>query len=187
MNNKSKIEKRIKNCTICKLHTLCNEPVIGRGNYNANYLFVGEAPGEEEDKQGLPFVGRSGKVLDEAIVNAGIVSPSVYITNIVKCRPPKNRNPKREEICACFPVLIEQIALIKPGIIVPLGNFASKCLLPKAFDGQSITETRGRAVFSHLFDCYVLPTFHPAATLYDPKKRETFFADIKKVKEFLPQ
>jgi len=149
-------------CTRCKLASAGRTQVVfGMGNPDADLMFVGEAPGAEEDKQGLPFVGRSGQLLDKVILEEmGLTREHVYIANTVKCRPPGNRDPEPDEIAACNPWLERQLELIKPKVIVTLGNFATKLLLDTK-DG--ITKLRGN---SYPFRGAVLiPTFHPAAVL----------------------
>lgn len=141
---KKDISNYILKCKSCNLISSCNGPVVGRGNINSKILFVGEAPGAEEDRQGLPFVGRSGKLLDKTLGDCGYNDCDIYITNIVKCRPPKNRNPRTEEIKACLPHLKNQIFAIKPKIIVTLGNFSSVCLLSEPHNKKTISNLRGK-------------------------------------------
>jgi len=149
-------------CTKCKLATAGRTQVVfGMGNPNADLMFVGEGPGAEEDKQGLPFVGRSGQLLDKIMFEElGLTRDHVYINNVVMCRPPGNRDPEPDEIESCSPYLEQRIALIEPKVVITLGNFATKLLL-KTKDG--ITKLRGT---SYPFRKGVLiPTFHPAAVL----------------------
>lgn len=149
-------------CTKCKLATAGRTQVVfGMGDPNADLMFVGEGPGAEEDKQGLPFVGRSGQLLDKVLLEEfGIKRDRVWICNVVKCRPPGNRDPEPDEIGACRPWLEQQIELIEPKVIVTLGNFATKLLLETK---EGITKLRGR---TYPFRTGVLiPTFHPAAVL----------------------
>lgn len=149
-------------CTKCKLATAGRTQVVfGMGNPEADLMFVGEGPGAEEDKQGLPFVGRSGQLLDKILFEElGITRESVFIANVVKCRPPGNRDPEPDEIDACRPWLEQQLDLIQPKVVVTLGNFATKLLLETK---EGITKLRGR---SYPFRGGVLiPTFHPAAVL----------------------
>ncbi len=131
------------------------------GDPDADLMFVGEAPGRDEDLQGIPFVGRSGQLLDRLLAEeVGIARGQVYIANVVKCRPPENRDPKPDEIAACRPYLEEQVALIAPKVVITLGNFATKLLLDT---DQGITRVRGRAY--PMGDTQLVPTFHPAAAL----------------------
>ncbi|HEX4819599.1 MAG TPA: uracil-DNA glycosylase [Acidimicrobiales bacterium] len=149
-------------CTKCKLATAGRTQVVfGMGNPEADLMFVGEGPGAEEDKQGLPFVGRSGQLLDKILFEElGITRESVFIANVVKCRPPGNRDPEPDEIDACRPWLEQQLDLIQPKVVVTLGNFATKLLLETK---EGITKLRGK---SYPFRGGVLiPTFHPAAVL----------------------
>jgi uracil-DNA glycosylase family 4 len=149
-------------CTKCKLATAGRTQVVfGVGDPNADLMFVGEGPGAEEDKQGLPFVGRSGQLLDRVLLEElGMTRDQVFINNVVMCRPPGNRDPEPDEITACSPYLEQRIELIRPKVVVTLGNFATKLLL-NTKDG--ITKLRGR---SYPFRTGVLiPTFHPAAVL----------------------
>lgn len=148
-------------CTACGLCENRTQVVFGMGDPNADLMFVGEGPGAEEDRQGLPFVGRSGKLLDRLMFEEmGLTRDSVYIANVVKCRPPENRDPRPEEIAACRPYLESQLELIDPAAVVTLGNFSSKLLLDTTI---GITKLRGRA---YSWGSRVLvPTLHPAAVL----------------------
>jgi uracil-DNA glycosylase len=148
-------------CTACRLCEGRTQVVFGMGDPAADLLFVGEGPGAEEDRQGLPFVGRSGKLLDRLMAEEmGLTRDSVYIANVVKCRPPDNRDPKPDEIAACRPYLEQQVALIEPRVIVTLGNFPSKLLLDPP---TGITRLRGRAY--RYGEAVLVPTLHPAAVL----------------------
>ena len=148
-------------CTSCRLCEQRTQVVFGMGDPRADLMFVGEGPGAEEDKQGLPFVGRSGKLLDRLMEEEmGLSRETAYIANVVKCRPPENRDPKPDEISACRPYLERQIALIDPRVVVTLGNFAAKLLLDTR---TGITKLRGRAY--SWGDRVLVPTLHPAAVL----------------------
>jgi len=156
------VAEEASTCTKCKLATAGRTQVVfGMGNPNADLMFIGEGPGAEEDKQGLPFVGRSGQLLDRILLEElGLTRDSVYIGNTVKCRPPGNRDPEPDEISSCNPWLEQQLELIRPKVIVTLGNFATKLLLDTK---EGITKLRGK---SYPFRGGVLiPTFHPAAVL----------------------
>ena len=156
------VAEEASTCTKCKLASAGRTQVVfGMGNPDADLMFVGEGPGAEEDRQGLPFVGRSGQLLDKILFEElGITRDSVYIANCVKCRPPGNRDPEPDEISSCNPWLERQLELIKPKVIVTLGNFATKLLLETK---EGITKLRGK---SYPFRGGVLiPTFHPAAVL----------------------
>jgi len=148
-------------CTLCRLAEGRTQVVFGMGAPDARLMFIGEGPGAEEDRQGLPFVGRSGKLLDRLLLEeVGITRDSCYIANVVKCRPPDNRDPKPDEIDACRPFLTSQLDLIRPAVVVTLGRFAAQWLLQTT---EGITKLRGRAYpFAH---GVLIPTLHPAAAL----------------------
>ena len=162
--------------------------VPGSGNYDAKIMFVGEAPGYWEDQKGLPFVGRAGKVLDELLAEISLKREDVYITNIVKCRPPNNRDPDEDEIKACSPYLDRQIDIIRPKIIVPLGRHSMSYLLRKfGFEPEPISRIHGeifeaRTLFGKII---IMPMYHPAVALYKPQLREELRNDFKKLKEIL--
>ncbi|MEK6878336.1 MAG: uracil-DNA glycosylase, partial [Nanoarchaeota archaeon] len=168
----------------------CKNIVIGKGNLSADIMFVGAAPGRNEDEQGLPFVGKAGKNLDDLLAKVGLSLDSVYITNILKCRPPENRNPLTEEIKAHTPWLLKQIKEIKPKVICSLGNYATKFFLADGnvdkMDGvQGITQIHGKVKFISVQGVKIklIPLFHPAAIIYNQKLRETWEEDMKIVKE----
>ena len=148
------------------------------GNPNADLMLIGEGPGAEEDEQGVPFVGRAGKLMNQAFKGLGIDRDEVYIANIVKCRPPNNRNPEKDEAIACLDYLRNQVLVIKPKIIVLLGSVALKNILGEEY---SITKARGNWVVKK--DIKYMPTFHPAALLRDESKKIDFWQDLKLVKE----
>ena len=168
-------------CRRCKLCTMGRSQVVfGVGNAKARLMFVGEAPGEEEDKRGEPFVGRAGQLLTKIIEAIGLTREQVYIANVIKCRPPSNRNPEGDEVAACEPYLFRQIDVIQPRVIVPLGKFAAQSLL-KTMD--PITRLRGRQ-----FDyrgAALIPTFHPAYLLRNPSAKREVWEDMKKVRAIL--
>lgn len=155
------LQREASACTRCKLAAGRTRVVFGMGNPEAGLMFVGEGPGEQEDRQGLPFVGRSGQLLDRLLFEElGIDRGACYIANVVKCRPPANRDPEPDEIAACRPWLERQLELVAPRVVVTLGNFATKLLLDTA---EGITRLRGR---TFPFRSGVLvPTYHPAAAL----------------------
>ncbi|MCX7832205.1 MAG: uracil-DNA glycosylase [Actinobacteria bacterium] len=172
-----KLKDSALNCQKCKLHEYRTQVVFGVGNPDADLMFIGEAPGYNEDVKGEPFVGAAGKLLDKVIFEeTGLTRNQIYITNVVKCRPPNNRNPEEDEIVACNPYLLKQIELIKPKVICALGNFAARTLLGK---NEGISKLRGRIFISH--GIKVVPTFHPAAILRNPNLIDTFREDIKLV------
>jgi DNA polymerase len=168
-------------CRRCKLCTLGRSQVVfGVGSPRARLMFVGEAPGEDEDKRGEPFVGRAGQLLTKIIEAIGLTREQVYIANVIKCRPPGNRNPEADEVAACEPFLFRQIDAIQPKVIVPLGKFAAQSLL-RTMD--PITRLRGRQ-FEYR-GAVLLPTFHPAYLLRNPSAKREVWEDMKKVRAIL--
>jgi uracil-DNA glycosylase family 4 len=168
-------------CRRCKLCTLGRSQIVfGVGNPKARLMFVGEAPGEEEDKRGEPFVGRAGQLLTKIIEAIGLSREQVYIANVIKCRPPGNRNPENDEVAACEPFLFRQIDVIQPKVIVPLGKFAAQCLLKTM---EPITRLRGRQ-FEYR-GALLIPTFHPAYLLRNPSSKREVWEDMKKVRAIL--
>lgn len=168
-------------CRRCKLCTLGRSQIVfGVGNPKARLMFVGEAPGEEEDKRGEPFVGRAGQLLTKIIEAIGLTRDQVYIANVIKCRPPGNRNPEPDEVEQCEPFLFRQIDAIQPRVIVPLGKFATQSLL-KTMD--PITRLRGRQ-FEYR-GAALIPTFHPAYLLRNPSAKREVWEDMKKVRAIL--
>lgn len=174
------LEARCESCTACPLYKTKNNCVFGVGNKNADLLFVGEAPGEWEDMQGEPFVGPAGKHLDSHLAAVGIEREDVYIANILKCRPPKNRDPLPEEEDACMEHLRAQIRLIDPKVIVCLGRIAAKRLISPDF---KITADHGKIYKKGKFT--LLAVYHPSALLRDPSKNEAMYRDLKEVKKLL--
>ena len=158
------VEKRALGCTLCRLAEGRTQVVFGEGDPHADLMVVGEGPGREEDLQGRPFVGRSGQLLDKLLLEeAGLERRQVYIGNVVKCRPPENRDPLPDEIASCRPYLDQQVELIRPIVVLTLGNFASKTLLGTT---EGITKLRGRSYpYPGTSTTVVVPTFHPAAAL----------------------
>jgi len=176
-------EELIEECSNCRRCSLGNSRtniVIGRGNRKAPMMLVGEGPGEQEDKQGLPFVGPAGKLLDLLFKALNIREEDYYIANIVKCRPPGNRVPLAEEAEQCLPFLRNQVALIRPKIIVCLGATAAKYIIDK---NLSISQIRGQWIERKGY--WIMPTFHPAALLRDDSKKVPMWEDFKKVKQKL--
>ncbi len=176
------LRREVEQCRRCPLCEGRTNVVFGSGNEHARVLIIGEAPGKNEDLQGMPFVGAAGKYLSELIVRAGLEREDVYIANILKCRPPDNRNPLTEEIQACTPFLREQTRTIDPEVIVTLGNFSTRFVLKT---DRGITGLRGQFFDAGKFK--VMPTFHPAAALYDVTKREKIEADFEKLGAFLKE
>ncbi len=181
--------KEIMSCKKCDLYKYRKNPVPGEGRLDADIMFIGEAPGAQEDERGRPFVGAAGKLLTELIESIGLKREEVYITNVVKCRPPNNRDPTEEEIEACSPYLIRQIQLIKPKIIIALGRHAGRFLFTNAgLKWRNMTVMHGKVYDAELFGVKtkLLATYHPAAALYYPKLRpelEKDFTTIKKLYE----
>jgi DNA polymerase len=168
-------------CRRCKLHTLGRKQVVfGVGNPNADLMFVGEAPGADEDVQGEPFVGRAGQLLTKIIEAIELRREDVYIANVIKCRPPQNRNPEPDEVEQCEPFLFRQIDTIKPKVIVALGKFAAQSLLRTA---EPITRIRGRE-FKYR-DAILMPTYHPAYLLRNPSAKRDVWEDMKRVRDIL--
>ena len=168
-------------CSRCKLHTLGRTQVVfGVGNPSADLMFVGEAPGADEDIQGEPFVGRAGQLLTKIIEAIGLRREDVYIANVIKCRPPNNRNPEPDEVEQCEPFLFRQIDTIKPKVIVALGKFAAQCLLRT---NDPITRIRGRE-FKYR-DAILMPTYHPAYLLRTPSAKREVWEDMKRVRAIL--
>jgi uracil-DNA glycosylase family 4 len=167
-------------CTRCKLHQTRQNIVFGVGNPTARLMFVGEAPGADEDRQGEPFVGRAGKKLNEMIVAIGLTREEVYIANIVKCRLPENRDPQPDEVSSCSPFLFQQIDAIAPRVIVTLGSPATKLLLKTK---EGITKLRGN--WHEFRGVPLMPTFHPAYLLraYTPENRRKVWEDLKAARD----
>jgi uracil-DNA glycosylase family 4 len=168
-------------CTRCKLHALGRKQIVfGVGNPNADLMFVGEAPGADEDVQGEPFVGRAGQLLTKIIEAIGLTRGDVYIANLIKCRPPGNRNPEPDEAEQCEPFLLRQIDTIRPKVIVALGKFAAQALLRTT---DPITRLRGRQ-FKYR-DAILIPTYHPAYLLRTPSAKRDVWEDMKRVRSIL--
>jgi uracil-DNA glycosylase family 4 len=175
------IRADIGDCTRCKLHTLGRTQIVfGVGNPEADLMFVGEAPGRDEDLQGYPFVGRAGQLLTKIIEAIALKREDVYIANVIKCRPPENRNPEPDEVETCEPFLFRQIDVIKPKVIVALGKFGAQALL-KTLD--PISRLRGR-VFEYR-GAKLIPTFHPAYLLRNPSSKREVWEDMKLVRKLL--
>ena len=176
------IRDDLGDCTRCKLHGQGRRQIVfGVGNPAADLMFVGEAPGADEDVQGEPFVGRAGQLLNKIIEAIGLSRGDVYIANVIKCRPPGNRNPEPEEVATCQPFLMRQIDLIKPRVIVALGTFAAHALLKT---DAPISRLRGK-VFDFQGGAQLIPTFHPAFLLRSPERKRDVWDDMKKVRAIL--
>ncbi len=170
------INDEVKKCTKCNLCKNRTNTVFGVGNENADIMFIGEGPGADEDREGEPFVGKAGKLMNQAFKGLGISREKIYIANIVKCRPPNNRNPEKEEANACLDYLRNQVVLIKPKIIVLLGSVALKNILGEKY---GITASRGKWIEKK--GILYMPTFHPAALLRDDSKKIDFWNDLELV------
>jgi DNA polymerase len=168
-------------CSRCKLHALGRRQVVfGVGNPNADLMFVGEAPGADEDAQGIPFVGRAGQLLTKMILAIQLERDQVYIANVIKCRPPENRNPEPDEIATCQPFLFQQIDAVQPRVIVALGSFAAKTLLGTQ---DSISRLRGRVY--DFRGAKLIPTFHPSFLLRSPDRKRDAWEDLKRARALL--
>jgi DNA polymerase len=174
------VRKELGDCKRCKLHRGRKTIVFGEGNEKATLMLIGEGPGYDEDVQGRPFVGKAGQLLTKILQSINLPREEVYIANIIKCRPPQNRNPEPDEIQSCHPFLMKQIEAIQPKIICALGTFSAQTLLK--------TETKITALRGKLFDLEgikVIPTYHPAFLLRNPDKKREVWEDMKKIVELL--
>jgi len=178
--------KEMRDCHECPLEEARRNLVFGNGNADADLMFVGEAPGATEDEQGLPFVGRAGKLLDQLLGEIGLSRADVFVTNVLGCRPPGNRDPLPEEIGVCKPFLYRKIELIEPKVVSTLGNFATKCLTRS---GRGITSVRGRPQVHELGGRWVrlYPLFHPAAALRTPACLEALREDLSRLPALLEE
>src|SRR5579884_83626 len=176
----------VRDCTRCPLHHTRTQAVFGAGNADAELMFIGEAPGASEDRLGLPFVGAAGKLLDRLLEEIGLNRKDVWIGNVLRCRPPDNRDPQPREIAACQDYLFEQVRLIEPVVICTLGNFSTKLLRA---DTTGISRLHGREEVRVIgFRAVRLyPLYHPAAALYTPSMLETLRTDFQRIPELLAQ
>jgi uracil-DNA glycosylase len=176
----AEVRKELGDCKRCKLHRGRKTIVFGEGNEKATLMLIGEGPGYDEDVQGRPFVGKAGQLLTKILQSINLPREEVYIANIIKCRPPQNRNPEPDEIQSCHPFLMKQICVIQPKIICALGTFSAQTLLK--------TETKITALRGKLFDLEgikVIPTYHPAFLLRNPDKKREVWEDMKKIVELI--
>jgi DNA polymerase len=174
------VRKELGDCERCKLHRTRRTIVFGEGNEEASLMLIGEAPGYDEDVQGRPFVGKAGQLLTKILQSINLPREEVYITNIVKCRPPQNRNPQPDEIQSCNLFLVKQINVVQPKIICALGSFSAQTLLK--------TDTKITALRGKLFDLEgikVIPTYHPAFLLRNPERKREVWEDMKKISELI--
>ncbi len=177
----AEIEKRIMSCTKCRLHSNRKHAVPGEGPRNAEIMIVGEAPGRMEDLQGRPFVGSAGRILDEMLSRAGLSRRDVYITNVVKCRPPNNRDPTDEEIMTCLPYLVSQIKILRPKLVIAVGRHAGRTLYHLAGKRwSSMAAARRKTVKANIsgVETTIVVTYHPAAALYNPQLRKELESDF---------
>ena len=177
-----RLEVSVQGCTKCRLHTGRTHVVFGTGDPEADLVFVGEAPGRDEDRQGEPFVGRAGQLLTRIIEAIGLRREQVYIMNVVKCRPPENRNPRPDEVAACRPILQEQLECLRPRVVCALGTFAAQTLLRT---DERISRLRGR--FHMLGAIKVMPTYHPAYLLRNPQEKRAVWNDMQAVQRALQE
>lgn len=183
-----KIITSIENCRKCNLWKTRKNCVVGDGSLKSEILFVGEAPGYNEDMQGRPFVGKAGKILDELLLSIGLQRNDIYIANILKCRPPNNRNPLKTEIEACTDYLDKQIEIIQPSVISPLGNFACSYIFEKFglnYDKISAIHGKTFSVNTLLGNIHMIPLYHPAVATYNPNTKSTLLEDFKFIKKII--
>ncbi|MDH4360131.1 MAG: uracil-DNA glycosylase [Nitrospirota bacterium] len=176
------LKTSLHNCQRCRLSSGRTQVVFGSGNHQADIMFVGEAPGFYEDREGVPFVGAAGKLLTELLQSVGLSRSDIFIANVIKCRPPNNRDPLPDEIDTCKPFLLQQIEFIRPKLVCTLGNFATQTLLEKKV---GITKVRGQAI--PLANFVVFPLLHPAAALHQGNLRVPLKEDFQKLKTVLEQ
>ena len=176
----AELEASVRDCQACRLHEGRRQVVFGTGNADADLVFVGEAPGHDEDVQGEPFVGRAGQLLTRIIQAIGLTREDVYILNVIKCRPPQNRNPLPDEVAACRPIIDKQLACLKPRVICALGTFAAQALLRS---DERISRLRGR--FHTMGNILVRPTFHPAYLLRNPQEKRKVWQDMQDIQREL--
>jgi DNA polymerase len=176
----AEVRKELGDCKRCKLHRGRKTIVFGEGNEKATLMLIGEGPGYDEDIQGRPFVGKAGQLLTKILQSINLPREEVYIANIIKCRPPQNRNPEPDEIQSCTPFLMKQIGVIQPKIICALGTFSAQTLLKT---DTKITALRGK--FFDLEGIKVMPTYHPAFLLRNPERKREVWGDMKKIVELI--
>ena len=175
-------QKMVASCSLCRLSESRTNAVFGEGNIHADLMFIGEGPGRDEDIQGRPFVGRAGQLLTKIIQAMGLERNQVYIANIVKCRPPQNRNPLPNEIQQCFGYLLRQIEYIKPKVICALGKFAAQTLLD-----TEVTISKLRGTFHDFHGINLMPTFHPDFLLRNMSYKKEVWEDVQKIMEYLKE
>ena len=178
------LERQVVTCTLCGLHKTRTNPVFGVGDKNAKVMVIGEAPGANEDLQGEPFVGRAGMLLNSMVQSIGLKRSDVYIANILKCRPPNNRDPEAQEVKLCTPYLQQQIALIQPKILVAVGRIAAQFLLDTA---ESMSKLRGRTYQYGSQKTPLLVTYHPAYLLRSPSEKRKAYSDFLLIKKMIAE
>lgn len=181
------VREAVLKCQKCSLAQTRTNPVVGEGSFNAKIMFIGEAPGFNEDKEGRPFCGQAGKILDELLESVEIPREDVYITNILKCRPPENRDPQQEEILACTPYLEKQIEILNPRVICPLGRYSMKFIFEKyglKDQLEPISKIHGKVfVVKNLFqEIKIIPFYHPAVATYNPNMKSVLLEDFQILK-----
>jgi len=183
-----KVIDLVNKCKKCILHSTRNNAVVGEGSLNAKIMFIGEAPGRYEDYVGRPFVGKAGKFFDELLDSIGLKKNEIYISNLIKCRPPNNRNPLKNEIQKCSKFLDKQIIIIQPKVIAPLGNFAISYILKKYnLKFEKISRIHGKIFFvnTNFGAIKVIPIYHPAAAIYNINMKNILLEDFKTIKQNL--
>jgi len=183
------IEKEIRSCRKCSLFRTRNNPVVGEGNLKAKIVFIGEAPGFNEDREGKPFCGAAGKILNELLESIDLKREEVYITNLLKCRPPQNRDPLPEEIKVCSSYLLRQLEIISPKVICPLGRYSMKFLMEKfglKNEIQPISKIHGKVfeVENLFWNIKIIPLYHPAVATYNPNMKKILERDFQILKRF---
>jgi DNA polymerase len=182
------LEQDVRNCRKCELWKARKNPVVGEGSIDACVMFIGEAPGYNEDVQGKPFVGKAGKLFDELLSSIGLQRKEVYVTNILKCRPPNNRNPLKSEIKKCTSYLEKQIMIIQPSVIVTLGNFALSYIFRKfGLKAERVGNVHGSIfrIKNLQFDLTIIPLYHPAAAVYNPELKKVLIKDFRSITKIL--
>jgi uracil-DNA glycosylase family 4 len=182
------IISEICSCHLCSLGEGRTNAVPGEGPVPARIMLIGEAPGKQEDASGRPFVGRAGAILNEMLGSAGIRREDVFVTSVIKCRPPKNRDPSPDEISACLPYLERQISLVRPGIIVPMGRFAAACILDMfGLPAGTIGTIHGKSFFAERqgYSPVIIPVYHPAVITHNPRLKGTLAEDFQAIRDLL--
>jgi DNA polymerase len=183
-----KLSEEIHQCKQCELFKTRSNPVVGEGSLDADLFFIGEAPGYNEDKQGRPFVGRAGAILDDLLQSIDLKRSDIFIANILKCRPPNNRNPTKTEISLCTAFLERQLEIVNPKIIIPMGSFSTAYIFLKYdIPFTKISEVHGKLYTKNTLysKVHVIPMYHPAVATYNPNKKSVLLDDIQQVKQYI--